>query len=1120
MATNYIKSYSNYVLKKHHQTLDDNSKIYERDITTIGGVNRFSKGQTPIYQSGNFIITINNDFKSSRNFISDNWEGTLTLKDLNLSEKVKEESNNQIVLKQDYYKLQDFAYFGSCTELVRASILDIVNRFPGELFVPTIKDNGIAVYYSTYDKEGNLVTKRLGGDKNLVLVDNPSNIDIHTKQVSDEELINNPLKYLYHSKSKYDYFQGNNKDIDLNIVSTTNSKKGDLLSTITISSKTTTSGNTKINNDTTIYAYVGDNCNIIYLIEYNEKYKDNGVIIRPKQEFIEDFFNSLDSFQKVLLNRETNYTALFEIKSENKFGYTTELKSFTFPKLHNSNYNLAFNDPSYDNYIGNLQKYAMFYDDRFCDNIWRSMTHESIKNFDWTYTREYEFGEDEEFIHGGTKMQKTLRLIGREFDEIKSYIDALGRYQIIDYGKDNSLPDYFLTDSLSLEGWDVKNIFPYKYENDKFSVINELKDFQPYKSNESNFYWKCNCDTNKVEKTYIDSENSNSENVDIYDKCSNRVKPIIKKYKSNKTFTLNDVNNHFMKMLKLNSKSIFRKKGTIECIESLMSIFGLKSKRWCESIGKKDEFDYDVIEYVTATNCITDEYLDTINWYNELNKDKKVDNISSDKPFKNYKIDWINSTKTITYNDDNYINDVYVNYQGLPVRVYVKDDDNNYFKLSNAPEKLLEHNKKNKRYLFPYFSKHRIIDGNPYYQMNGGWFNRFPKIFDCNGNMIETIDKNHINLFKETYRNIKNIYSIKDLLSVPISTLKNGDVYYVQNISTDYVLIDGNVYDLYTDENNNKYINVYVVNGTCKIGYTFYYTKITVSQYDGTNKTYSFNDMPNNSEIKIYINNGKMNIIGSNGETCMIQFYQNGEIKDSYETKKTFKDNETKKQTQYFKINNIDFKNEIGNQRGWNVLYTEDKEYKYLNSILDTFSGNNPHTGHINYDGGNEYISYFTQLFKHALKEENQFNFRCYGDDYFTALEYIKTIGFDDLNNNNFIYCYPEYKDNKIHFFGNYFKNDDKTQLKKLKKKKNTDTSNLKHVTNTVMDDYKELCDKKIITTQISDHIVNTKRVDIIFNNKNDNDNACIKYYNDIIMNYLEQILPSTLIINVKYINI
>ena len=64
----YIKSFSNYVLKRKQQDINSGT-IYERDITTIGGLNQFAKGQVPIYKSGNFIITVNNEIKSDRNFL-------------------------------------------------------------------------------------------------------------------------------------------------------------------------------------------------------------------------------------------------------------------------------------------------------------------------------------------------------------------------------------------------------------------------------------------------------------------------------------------------------------------------------------------------------------------------------------------------------------------------------------------------------------------------------------------------------------------------------------------------------------------------------------------------------------------------------------------------------------------------------------------------------------------------------------------------------------------------------------------------------------------------------------------------------------------------------------------
>ena len=98
---------------------------------------------------------------------------------------------------------------------------------------------------------------------------------------------------------------------------------------------------------------------------------------------------------------------------------------------------------------------ADFYDEHFTDNIYRSMTHESIKNLDWSI-------DDEDKIEGGNKFAKVLRLFGYEFDNIKSYIDNLNNTNTISYNEVNNLPDYFFTDKLEEEGWDVKLIHPLR----------------------------------------------------------------------------------------------------------------------------------------------------------------------------------------------------------------------------------------------------------------------------------------------------------------------------------------------------------------------------------------------------------------------------------------------------------------------------------------------------------------------------------------------------------------------------------------------------------------------------------------------------------------------------------
>jgi hypothetical protein len=151
----YVKSHSNYLLKAKHQEISDGI-IYERDITTIGGRDHFAKGQIPIYKSGNFVITVNNDNTAYKKIPSGEWKGNdegdvWTLDILKNYEKDEKSSyDKKIVIKKDYYDLRDFAYFGSCSELIRTSVNNVIDKFHGELFVPYVNvwifDNDVKIY--------------------------------------------------------------------------------------------------------------------------------------------------------------------------------------------------------------------------------------------------------------------------------------------------------------------------------------------------------------------------------------------------------------------------------------------------------------------------------------------------------------------------------------------------------------------------------------------------------------------------------------------------------------------------------------------------------------------------------------------------------------------------------------------------------------------------------------------------------------------------------------------------------------------------------------------------------------------------------------------------------------
>ena len=521
----YVKSYSNYVLKTKHQETNDGI-IYERDITTIGGRDHFAAGQIPIYKSGNFVITVNNENSTYKKTVLQNWEGNesgdiWTLDILKNYEKDEKSSyDEKIVIKKDYYDLRDFAYYGSCSELIRGSINNIIDEYPGELFIPIIYTwqvkEGNNVLYVAYSEEaadsyidGNTALTKVRiensmsvtwsdyetwdsadddsdenkngytslpvsreftlpsgvGSVTLFAIDNPFKIDIHSSKLLDKT---KPLKYFaedgYQNYVVYTQVSGewdydNPVAVSWTPLSKYGSKTkycpGDYMGTVVI-------------NGVTIYVFMGDNDEVKYFVGSS----NNKIRIRPNDKVINKFYDELSIFEKILVNRDTNFKATFEIIREDDYGYFIDTQIFTFPTTYGG-YNLGSKDAIFSEYVERLAEIGAYYDENFSDNMWRSMTHEAIKNFDWTYTRHFTPGDEIEYVEGGEKIKKIIRLYGREFDEIKSYVDSIKENYNVTYDNINNLPDYFFTDKLEDDGWDVRLVNPLKLtEYVNGSVVN------------------------------------------------------------------------------------------------------------------------------------------------------------------------------------------------------------------------------------------------------------------------------------------------------------------------------------------------------------------------------------------------------------------------------------------------------------------------------------------------------------------------------------------------------------------------------------------------------------------------------------------------------------------------
>jgi hypothetical protein len=444
------------------------------------------------------------------------------------------------------------------------------------------------------------------------------------------------------------------------------------------------------------------------------------------------------------------------------------------------------------------------------------------------------------------------------------------------------------------------------------------------------------------------------------------------------------------------------------------------------------------------------------------------------------KYNWANSTKSITYDyrtvsaydrqGSTGIN--YVSYQGLPVAY----DDRN-----------------GTRYLYPNFNKIEQYDGNPYFQMNGGWLSK--KIINTSRTSAYTFqfDVDNVpvydfndNIYKETLRNIRRVENLHQLIAIPSSQVKKNSICYVEDLTKKMLIVDGEAFDIKKDANSKEFITLTRNNGMIKVGDKYFNTEISVYGSDEQLHTYYLPDKLDGYPVNAYIVNNSFNCSNGNYSVDLYSIF-NPSTDTSY--------------SNYFILSDESFANNIAigdNNDGWRRLKKTDKTYKKINTIWNYYKGNNPHSGGLNYDNGEEYYEYFKHLFKYAY-ENDLFDERCFDNYYVEIADIYDNAGFSAISNDN--------ADTKIHYFGNY--KDVNGGVHEYDNGKFLPTDDNPYET-------------KLKIDSITNQIINNKRLTIKFNMgkpyMNEDGQAKLKFIDDIVMNYLTQLIPSTAIVDVEYI--
>lgn len=584
MADTYKTKADYTILRKRHQNAS-NGDIFENDYMTISPIDTiFSEDQDIISSDSNFKFSyrINNNLQKKH--AKSGWIKTpggseeWRIDDAISGGTISDES--KIRIKPNYNSLKDFAYYGSAVELVRGSLNDIIQNFPAELYFSE----------KTLKSELEKVNDNVTVPGTWKLISNDFGINAHVDNINASNVYN-PLRYLSLSIDSYNLIKGDKITPLTGItITTSNATCDDDLNGKTIATAVTSS--------VTIYTYLMGGKTYLYYTDSLNK----GLRIRPNDDVVDEYFATIDEFEYALLNRDSKplYMSNFDTPYETDKGNFYKKETYIWPSKYN--WNPDIESIGYENYVERLISLAEFHDEHDSNNIWRSMTHEAIKNLDWTFVREN--GDDIEDLSkiDSSKIEIFLQLYGRQFDGLKRYIDTIKYSNQVSYNEKNNLPDYCLTDSVGNSGWDVKPLIA----TGKSEFCSDI------------LY-------NNMSKGYSEVE----------------------------------ANNNFMRNLKLNSRYILSNKGTREGIAALLGLLGIykdeyeinehvaiakgnASKNYCHFVSGLTDMIYPNAEDIEFVNMKKDSLLDDYagNVYEGIGVKEVTANTEGQYYGKTYVIPW------------------------------------------------------------------------------------------------------------------------------------------------------------------------------------------------------------------------------------------------------------------------------------------------------------------------------------------------------------------------------------------------------------------------------------------------------------------------------------------------
>jgi hypothetical protein len=381
---------------------------------------QFTKSSS-LFTLGNFSITTNDEPLTGLVFNSGEFTDYFDLNSLNLTNNESENISNQsnslnVRLKFDKANVLNYSYFGSFKKFIESEITDIVLKWRGSLFLEknTISDTVTDFYFNPF--------------KNRSYFKLPINVAENNYGLKTGDEIPNSIGEGNISYLKYSFrdYVIDNEYGNFEVLNYTGNTTGFDYICLEVD------GNVWPN-------LSGNSGSFTYHLRPNDRKLDELV------------YSKLSDFQTELLNREVipKYTIRLYVPREDSLGTETNLvKELTWPTSDGFNIDIFGRD--YAEYLDELFNIAGDVDSDKSNIIIRRLIADAILEFDT---------EGDGTNRTGRKIDKLFKIWGREYDEVKKYINAISFANVLTYDGVNNTPDELIKIMASTLGFDTIQSF-------------------------------------------------------------------------------------------------------------------------------------------------------------------------------------------------------------------------------------------------------------------------------------------------------------------------------------------------------------------------------------------------------------------------------------------------------------------------------------------------------------------------------------------------------------------------------------------------------------------------------------------------------------------------------------